>query len=93
MDIQDIAIEDELITITALVEDKVLLRPSDSVNPAEYDPAICTAVVDITDIPEWINFSLLSKEDQIKILENFSVFDKLDWEIIENKTDDFNDVY
>ena len=93
MDIQDIAIEDELITITALVEDKVLLRPSDSVNPAEYGPAICTAVVDITDIPEWINFSLLSKEDQIKILENFSVFDKLDWEIIENKTDDFNDVY
>jgi len=93
MDIQDIAIEDELITITALVEDKVLLRPSDSVNPAEYGPAICTAVIDITDIPEWINFSLLSKEDQIKILENFSVFDKLDWEIIENKTDDFNDVY
>lgn len=93
MDIQDIAIEDELITITALVEDKVLLRPSDSVNPAEYGPAICTAVIDITDIPEWINSSLLSKEDQIKILENFSVFDKLDWEIIENKTDDFNDVY
>ena len=93
MDIQDIAIEDELITITALVEDKVLFRPSDSVNPAEYGPAICTAVIDITDIPEWINFSLFSKEDQIKILENFSVFDKLDWEIIENKTDDFNDVY
>jgi hypothetical protein len=93
MDIQDIAIEDELITITALVEDKVLLRLSDSVNPAEYGPAICTAVIDITDIPEWINSSLLSKEDQIKILENFSVFDKLDWEIIENKTDDFNDVY
>lgn len=93
MNIQDIDIEDELITITALIEDKILLRPSDSVNPAEYGPAICTAVVDITDIPEWINFSLLSQTERIKILENFSVFDKLDWEIIENNTDNFNDVY
>jgi hypothetical protein len=93
MDIKDITIEDDIITITALIEDKVLLRLSDSVNPAEYGPAICTAVIDITDVPDWINLSLLSQIERMHVLKSLFNFDRLDWEVVENSIDDFNDVY
>jgi|APGre2960657404_1045060.scaffolds.fasta_scaffold144425_2 hypothetical protein len=69
MEIQEIQVQNDLAVIYAHID----------------DTGLCTATVDITDIPAWLPLNQMSLIEQIPIMEKYANLEKLEWNLIEDK--------
>lgn len=94
MDIQEILIQNDLAVIYAYIDNMVLVQHRTQVNPDEYGPGLCTATVDVSDIPAWFPLNQMSLIEQIPVIEKHVNLEKLEWTLIENDFDEnTNDIY
>jgi hypothetical protein len=79
VEIEEIIVDEKTgeVTITALIEDKVLIRSQTWYEPPEYGPARCTTSF----YKEDIDFDLNEREELENYLEN------VEWEIIDISDD------
>lgn len=72
--VYDVYQDDDMVTVTAIVEDVKLVYPATRFDPEEYGPALCKATFYLDE-----NELLPSEDEQlIEYLENLN----LDWEVI-----------
>jgi hypothetical protein len=79
VEIEEIIVDEKTgeVTITAVIEDKVLIRSQTWYEPSEYGPARCTTSF----YKEDIDFDLNEREELENYLEN------VEWEIIDISDD------
>jgi hypothetical protein len=70
----DVHQDDDLVTVTAVVEDMALVYPSTRFDPEEYGPALCKTSFYLSEDEELPSV----EDDLIEYLEKMN----LDWEIV-----------
>lgn len=79
MEIERVIICDDVISIKALIDNKVLVSPGNFYEPPEYAEAWCWGNASLGDIPAWIPIDQMSQIEQIRLIEQYVDLKEVEW--------------